>query len=72
MTLVVAIVATLSVFLTIATVCLIISTIKLWVEFKAMKQSTHQIQYIDPLQEFGKVDEKVKQAFEKDPFDNIA
>lgn len=51
---------------------LVISSIKLWTEFKAMKMSTHQIQYIDPMQEFEKASEKTKEVFEKDPFDNIA
>lgn len=49
------------------------SNAKLWVELKAMKQSTHTLTYIDPLkQHFGKPpSDKETEDFVGNPMDTI-
>ena len=44
--------------------------IRLWVEFKAMQKSTHQIQYIDPTAPFQKLSEDQKKGLQKDLFED--
>ncbi len=59
--------------LTIAVTAGLVAVIKLWVELKAMKNSTHQITYIDPLQQnfANKPTGKEAEAMNADPMGNI-
>lgn len=63
---------------------LLVSNLILWIEFRAMKISTHRVQYIDPFQDlmeeqrkvtqdapFEKLTTKTKEKLTKDNFDNI-
>ncbi len=47
------------------------SVMALWVEIKAMKNSTHTIQYMDPKIKFENMSEEVKSTLHKDPFEPI-
>jgi hypothetical protein len=64
---VVAVLLTLVVILVICVVALFISQNKLWIELKAMKQSTHQITYLNPLSEFTKLSDEDKKKLTFDP-----
>jgi len=49
--------------------------VKLWIEIRAMQNSTHQITYLDPLskknQEFEKLTDEQKEKLTSKLFDNI-
>lgn len=51
MNLILAILIVFNVVALIAIASLIYSNIKLWIDLEAMKSSTHQVTYIDPLQQ---------------------
>lgn len=53
--------------------CLAVSNAKLWVELKAMKASTHTIEYIDPLkQKFGPaLNAKEVEDMDEDQFEQL-
>jgi len=59
--------------LTIINIVYLLITIHLWTELKAMQKSTHQVQYVDPFQEFSKdadpKEEKISE--ESDLFENV-
>lgn len=44
--------------LCVVVACLVVSNIKLWIELKAMRASTHQVTFLDPtkeaLEKFGR------------------
>jgi hypothetical protein len=56
--------------LVIAVGFLTLSNIKMWIEFKAMKASTHQITYIDPLKSFANLTDEDKKKLQKDHLDD--
>lgn len=68
-----AFIGVLVLILTAVTGVLAFSNVKLWVELKAMKQSTHTLTYIDPLtQSFNKPSKEDEESFKvDDPFNNI-
>lgn len=54
-------------------IILSVSVIKLWIEIKALMNSTHRVQYVDPTSQPEPTDltEEERKALESDPFDNI-
>lgn len=52
-------------------VVLIGLVVHLFIEVKAMQKSTHSIQYVPVTDAFEKVSEQVKDAMNKDVFENV-
>ncbi len=68
----IAILCVLVIILTIDVVILTVSNVKLWIELKAMKASTHQITYLDPLQQhFQKPSDAESDDMTNADFNNI-
>ncbi len=61
------------VVLAVTVACVAVGLVQCWIELKAMKNSTHQITYIDPLQQqFGKKpDDETVTKMNEDPLGNI-
>jgi len=47
------------------------AVVSLWIEVKAMKNSTHSVQFVNPLAKFEEVTEEVKNTLHRDPFEPI-
>lgn len=52
-------------------VVLIALVVHLFIEVKAMQKSTHSIQYVPVTDAFEKVGQQVKDAMNKDVFENV-
>lgn len=62
----------LEIALLLVNLALFITVTMLWVEVKAMKNSTHQISYINPTTgEFEALNDATKEKLTKEPFDNV-
>lgn len=70
-----ALLITTNALLLIATAILCVSNAKLWVELKAMKQSTHTLTYMNPLdakeQSFETITDDLKKKLKDDPLGAI-
>lgn len=61
-----------TIFLMLVTLLNISITIHLFIDLKALKNSTHQVTYLNPdKQEFEKMTEETLKELTKDPFDNV-
>lgn len=58
--------------LAVTAVVHIVSSIKLWIEFKAMQSSTHKVQLVNvPNNDFQKMTDELKEKLQLTPYDNI-
>lgn len=61
-----------TIFLMLITVLNIALTVSLFIEVKALKNSTHQVTYYNPeTQKFEELTDALKDNLTKDPFDNV-